>query len=122
MGLITLSRSRCRPWSGTSTHGNQWEEQHNQRFMSRFAALFRLFAVTILSVVGSAVVRADESEARRLLTEVILYDGERQDVAVEALGEEGAEIIKVVVEAWRVGEVSTTTRAESEELALLKTP
>jgi urea transport system permease protein len=90
--------------------------------MSRFAALFRLFAVTILSVVGSAVVRADESEARRLLTEVILYDGERQDVAVEALGEEGAEIIKVVVEAWRVGEVSTTTRAEGEELALLKTP
>ncbi|MDE0825437.1 MAG: urea ABC transporter permease subunit UrtB [Akkermansiaceae bacterium] len=90
--------------------------------MSRFAALFWLFAVTILSVVGSTVVRADESEARRLLTEVILYDGERQDVAVEALGEEGAEIIKVVVEAWRVGEVSTTTRAEGEELALLKTP
>ena len=90
--------------------------------MSRFSALFWLFAVTILSVVGSTVVRADESEARRLLTEVILYDGERQDVAVEALGEEGAEIIKVVVEAWRVGEVSTTTRAEGEELALLKTP
>ncbi len=78
--------------------------------------------VFLLTLGGSAI-QAEESEARRLLVIIILGEDVERKQAVEAIEEHGDEIIKTVVSAWRVGEISTYTPPGSDQvLALLKTP
>jgi urea transport system permease protein len=90
--------------------------------MNRIVQRLLPWWVFLLSLGGSAI-HAEETEARRLLVTIILGDGDERKQAVEALEEHGDEIIKTVVGAWRVGEISTYTPPGSDQvMALLKTP
>ncbi|NNM28025.1 MAG: urea ABC transporter permease subunit UrtB, partial [Akkermansiaceae bacterium] len=66
---------------------------------------------------------ATEEEARELLASIVLTSGEEQAQAVEALGGHGDSIIGTVIEAWRVGGISSyTPPGGTGKIALLKEP
>lgn len=62
---------------------------------------------------------ADDGEARRLLAQLIITEGEEQAQVVTELYDYGDPIIKDVIAGWRVGEVSLYEQ-DGQTLALLK--
>ena len=71
----------------------------------------------VLMVSGSA--RGDEKEARILLSRLILASPDERVAVVESLYDHGDEIIKEVIEGWRIGGISVVEK-EGVTLALLK--
>ncbi|YCM42053.1 urea ABC transporter permease subunit UrtB [Verrucomicrobiaceae bacterium 227] len=71
----------------------------------------------LLALVGS--VNGEEQEARRLLGKLILADGDEQQLVAEELYDHGDNIIKEVIEGWRIGEISVV-EVEGVPTPLLK--
>ena len=62
---------------------------------------------------------AEETEARRILSKLILANSEEQQAVAEELYDHGDQIIKEVIEGWRMGEVSVFDQ-DGNPIALLK--
>ncbi|MEJ6582118.1 MAG: urea ABC transporter permease subunit UrtB [Akkermansiaceae bacterium] len=67
-----------------------------------------LLALLFSSLTISA--NGEEVEARRILSEVILASGAEQQSLVEELYDHGDEIIKDVIEGWRIGKIVTSEK------------
>ncbi len=67
----------------------------------------------------SGPLHAEETEARRILSKLILANSEEQQAVTEELYDHGDQIIKEVIEGWRVGEVSIFDQ-DGNPIALLK--
>jgi hypothetical protein len=78
---------------------------------------FLLKLLLVLMVSGSA--QGDEKEARKLLSRLILAPTDERVAVVESLYDHGDEIIKEVIEGWRIGEISVVEK-DGVPLALLK--
>ncbi|MGJ8697326.1 MAG: urea ABC transporter permease subunit UrtB [Verrucomicrobiaceae bacterium] len=74
-------------------------------------------ALIILTLVG--VGKAEETEARRLLSELILDQSSQEVDRVTPLYDHGDTIIKDTIAGWRIGEVFTLKQGDTE-VALLK--
>jgi len=84
---------------------------------------FVLLLVIIGLVHSPGVVMAEERRARELLVTIILSEGAARDEAVSEISKHGDQVIKTVVESWRVGEVFTfSTTGDNVAVALLKVP
>ncbi|HBE95572.1 MAG TPA: urea ABC transporter permease subunit UrtB [Verrucomicrobiales bacterium] len=78
-------------------------------------SLFWVFFILSLS----GPLHAEETEARRILSKLILANSEEQQAVTEELYDHGDQIIKEVIEGWRVGEVSIFDQ-DGNPIALLK--
>ena len=67
----------------------------------------------------SGPLHAEETEARRILSKLILANSEEQQAVTEELYDHGDQIIKEVIEGWRIGEVSIFDQ-DGNPIALLK--
>ena len=74
----------------------------------------------VLFILGlSGPLHAEETEARRILSKLILAHSEEQEAVTEELYDHGDQIIKEVIEGWRIGKVSVFDQ-DGNPIALLK--